>query len=166
MIFTGDENIATSNVPISNASTRKRVALDDVSNLNKPNNPSKSIGIKQTLLPRKSQPSQPLPQKSVALQQPPPTKSVAPQPPPPSTKSIALPPSQKPVARQPPPPKLIARPPPISKPVAPPPSPLPPVVLHQHDWDDLDAIEMQDPTMVSEYAPDIFKYLKELEVRK
>ncbi|KAK9238675.1 cyclin-like protein [Lipomyces kononenkoae] len=33
------------------------------------------------------------------------------------------------------------------------------------DWDDLDADEMDDPTMVAEYVNEIFDYMKELEVR-
>lgn len=32
------------------------------------------------------------------------------------------------------------------------------------DWEDLDADDFYDPMMISEYAVDIFKYLKELEV--
>lgn len=33
------------------------------------------------------------------------------------------------------------------------------------DWDDLDAEEMDDPTMVAEYVNEIFDYMSELEVR-
>ncbi|KAK9460188.1 cyclin-like protein [Lipomyces oligophaga] len=33
------------------------------------------------------------------------------------------------------------------------------------DWDDLDADEMDDPTMVAEYVNEIFQYMSELEVR-
>ncbi|KAJ8101558.1 cyclin-like protein [Lipomyces tetrasporus] len=33
------------------------------------------------------------------------------------------------------------------------------------DWDDLDADEMDDPTMVAEYVNEIFDYMKELEIR-
>ncbi|KAK9362951.1 cyclin-like protein [Lipomyces starkeyi] len=34
-----------------------------------------------------------------------------------------------------------------------------------NDWDDLDADEMDDPTMVAEYVNEIFDYMKELEIR-
>jgi len=33
------------------------------------------------------------------------------------------------------------------------------------EWDDLDAEDADDPLMVSEYVVEIFKYMKELEVR-
>jgi len=33
------------------------------------------------------------------------------------------------------------------------------------EWDDLDAEDSKDPLMVSEYVVDIFKYLKQTEVR-
>ncbi|KAK9454979.1 cyclin-like protein [Dipodascopsis uninucleata] len=37
--------------------------------------------------------------------------------------------------------------------------------VQTRDWDDLDAEEMDDPTMVAEYVNEIFDYMKELEVR-
>ncbi|KAK9447960.1 cyclin-like protein [Limtongia smithiae] len=33
------------------------------------------------------------------------------------------------------------------------------------DWDDLDADEMDDPTMVAEYVTEIFEYMRELEIK-
>jgi hypothetical protein len=34
------------------------------------------------------------------------------------------------------------------------------------DWDDLDAEDVNDPQMVTEYVHDILKYMRELEVRR
>jgi hypothetical protein len=38
-------------------------------------------------------------------------------------------------------------------------------VEKKQDWDDLDAIDVNDPQMVSEYVNEIFDYMRELEVR-
>ncbi|KAK7202879.1 cyclin domain-containing protein [Myxozyma melibiosi] len=42
---------------------------------------------------------------------------------------------------------------------------LAPTEVVECDWDDLDAEEMDDPTMVAEYVNEIFDYMSELEVR-